>query len=308
MVSIKSFLEDITPNQSEILQASTSWTKIRDTIEKKLDYINHSQLTWSYKRHTKISPIDDIDIFFQLFAGNATLEHWYSNDKYRVYLDEGVYNIHILKDFTVYYNSKYYLSPNKILNSIKRAISESYTSTPDIGRNGECVTVYLSTYDMTIDCIPYMTVNDKEYYLIPTSWNDLYRKKTNPQLDENKINELNDSNNFNGKLKDIIKIMKYWNKYKNPTMKFKSYLIECIVYRALLFKSKNITYIEMLKFVIESLQFKMHRATLDIPSYEEIPYNLNDMQRDKIKRSLWEMLQKLNQSEDSLIAYLKENH
>jgi hypothetical protein len=91
------------------------------------------------------------------------------DDKYRIYIQSDKYDTHPLRDFAVYKDSAYILSPNKILNNIQKCIDTTYKSTSDIARDGECITVYLSSYDMTIDCIPYIGVIDESYYLIPTS-------------------------------------------------------------------------------------------------------------------------------------------
>lgn len=70
MTTIKSFIQDISPDQDEREQIAISGKTIRETIEWKLDIIRSSKLTGSYIRHTKISPIDDLDIIFRIKAGN----------------------------------------------------------------------------------------------------------------------------------------------------------------------------------------------------------------------------------------------
>ena len=307
MATIKSFIQNISPNQDEIEQISTSGKAIRDAIEWELDIVHSSKLTGSYIRHTKISPIDDLDIIFKINAGNTSIESHNSEEKeWKIYINEWYYDTHPLKEYTTYYNYKYYISPNKILNQIKSCIAEKYSTTPDIKRNWECITTYLSTYDLTIDCMPYIWVSNKSFILIPTSWNNLYWKKSNPDLDKEKIDELNDYEHFDWKLKGVIKVMKYWNEHKNTWFKFRSYVLECIVYYALnsqvwLYTG---TYPEILKQVIKYFYNKKYYNILDIPGYDYISYKLTDEQWEKIKWLLYDLNNKLDTSEDAFISYL----
>ena len=308
MTNIKSFIQDISPDQDEREQIATSGKTIRETIEWKLDIISSSKLTGSYIRHTKISPIDDLDIIFCIKAGDTYIE-WIDlkQKKWKIYIKDGSYDSHPLKDYAVYSNGKYYISPNKILNKIKSCIAETYSTTSDIKRNWECVTAYLSSYDLTIDCMPYIRVSDKNYILIPTSGNDLYWKKSNPDLDKEKIDELNNPEHFNWKLKGVIKVMKYWNKYKNTWVKFRSYVLECIIYYALKSQSWLYTasYVDILKQVINYFYNKQYHNIPDIPGYDYIYYDLSNEQWEKIKWLLETLWSKLNESEEDFISYLK---
>ena len=182
-----------------------------------------------------------------------------------------------------------------------------YSTTSDTKRNWECVTAYLSSYDLTIDCMPYIWVSDENYILIPTSGNDLYWKKSNPDLDKEKIDELNNPEHFNWKLKGVIKVMKYWNKYKNTWVKFRSYVLECIIYYALKSQSWLYTasYVDILKQVINSFYNKQYHNILDIPGYDYIYYDLSNEQWQKIKWLLETLWSKLKESEEDFISYLK---
>ena len=307
MVTIKSFVQDISPDQDEIDQISTSGKSIRDTIGWKLDIISSSKLTWSYIRHTKVSPINDLDIIFHIKAKDTYIERCDSDQKKcKIYIKEWDIDTHPLKDYTTYDNYRYYISPNKILNKIKSCVAEKYSTTPNIKRNWECVTAYLSSYKLTIDCMPYTWVLDEDYILIPTSWNDLYWKKSNPDLDKKRIDELNDEYHFDWKLKKVIKVMKYWNNYKNTWVKFRSYVLECITYYALKNQSwlYEWSYTDILKQVISYLYNKQYHNILDIPWYDYIYYDLTDDQWEKIQSLLSDLYSKLNTSEESFIWYL----
>ncbi|EKD44780.1 MAG: hypothetical protein ACD_71C00007G0002 [uncultured bacterium (gcode 4)] len=308
-MNISSFVADITPSQVEIDQISTSWNAIRDTIKNWMDIVWDSFLTWSYKRKTKVSPIDDLDIFFNISAGNIVYEVLASWD-FMLYAKSSIpYSEHSLREYLTYNSNKvrYELSPIKVLNAFKTRIKTAYPTTSGIVRNGQCITVYLSSYSLTIDCVPYMGVADEDFFLIPKWWVDLYWKKANPKIDEEKINKLNDVEHYNGKLKWVIKVLKYWNKYKNSGVSFKSYVLESLIYHAL---NKNtnysLSYVEILKialrFVYENVD--VHRNIRDIPDYEYMYYDLDSIQKERLKSALSTLFDKLELSEDTFTTYL----
>lgn len=309
MATIQWFINEISPSYNEISQIKISWGVIRDTIQWKLDFIDTSNLTGSYNRGTKISPIDDLDIIFHLKWMPDTYLEWQNseNTEWKIYIKNEKYENHPLKDYTSIENNKYYISPNRILNKIKATIKDRYPQTEDITKKWECITTYFSSYNLTIDCMPYTWVLNEDYILIPTSWNDLFWKKSNPNMDKEKIDELNNENNFNWKLKWVIKIMKYWNNHKNSWVTFRSYVLECIIYHSLKWQIQlyNSSYTNILKKVIEDLYSKTYHNILDIPGYDYIYYDLNDEQWNKIKWLLGTLWNKLIKSEDEFISYLK---
>lgn len=309
MATIQWFISEISPSGDEISQVSTSWNTIRETIEWNLDFIWSSKLTGSYIRKTKISPIDDLDIIFHLKWMWDTYLEWKDTEQKecKIYIKSEKYKDHSLKSYVSIENDKYYISPTKILNKIKAVIKERYPQTEDIAKRWECITTYFPSYDITIDCMPYTWVSWETYILIPTSGNNLYWKKSNPDMDKDKINELEDENHFNWKLKWVIKVMKYWNKKKNSWISFRSYVLECVIYYSLKQQSEsyNASYTDILKIVIKYLYNKKHHNILDIPWYDYIYYKLTDEQRQRIKWLLEILWNKLTTSEDDFISYLK---
>lgn len=293
---------------TEISQISTSWNAIRATIEGKLDFVCDSFLTGSYIRRTKISPIDDLDIFFKVDAGWTNYQ-WTSSSKNecKIYITTAYPALHKLYAYSTLENGIYWVSPTKIMNEIKRKIAEKYSTTPDISRNGEAVTVYLSSYGLTIDCVPSIEVNREEFIFIPTSGNNLRWKKTNPKIDKSRIDSLDDVAHFNGKLKWIIKLMKYWNKRKNTWMKFRSYALECRIYQILKTKTNFADgYADILREVIKGIyNDTSYNFVSDIPGYAYIQHSYTEDQWSRIKGLLETMWQKLNVSEDDFITYLK---
>ena len=300
-MSFESFVTNISPWNSSAI--SVSWNEIRNTITSKSNIISASFLTGSYIRYTKIDPIDDLDIFFNVNFSDTCIEK--TNDWVKIYITSDYYE-HQLKDFVVYENSRYYVSPVKLINHIWKLVKETYTTTNEQSRNWECYTVYLSSKWLTIDCVPYTWVNKEDYKLIPKWWNNLYWKKTNPDIDKNKINELNSS--YDWKLKWVIKIMKFWNKNKNTSVKFKSYTLECLVYFAFIKKcSINMSYLDLLLKTVEYIYNNVHehRHISDIPWYEYMYYYLDDSQKSRVKSKLKDFYDKLKVWEYTAISYLE---
>ena len=300
-MNLKQFIQEISPNQSEISMISISWNEIRNTIENGSDIIFASFLTWSYSRHTKIHPIDDLDIFFSIDFSNT----WYQecNQQYIIYIEENSIKNHQLKDFIVDFEWKKCISPIRIINHIWNIVKKRYSTTEIKWRDWQCYTTFLSSKNLTIDCVPCCGVKLEDYFLIPKWWNNIYWHKTNPKIDEEKINKLN--NLYNNRLKWIIKIIKYWNKKKK--LNIRSYHLECLVYYAFYDKcNTDMTYLELLKYTIEYIYFniKDYWNIKNLPWYDYMYYDFSDRDKKNILYSI-EQWYSYFTSEENVIAYFK---
>ncbi|HDH4816050.1 TPA: nucleotidyltransferase, partial [Staphylococcus aureus] len=98
---------------------------------------------------------------------------------------------------------------NKFIELLNKIPQYEYS---DIKRNQEAATLKLATYKWNFDIVPcFFTkkdLNGNTHYLIPDG--NGYWKKTDPRIEKSIISELNQING--GKLLDIIRIIKYWNK------------------------------------------------------------------------------------------------
>ena len=307
-MSIQSFINSITPSSDEIEQASTSWWNIRSTIESKLDIFWWSKLTWSYIRKTKITPIDDLDIVFNLKAWNTTIRQSSISWRYYVTIDSLYEGSHPLRNFTKYDYSdgRYYVSPIMITNKMVEKIKETYSSTPYIKRNWECVTVNLSSYKLTIDCTPCIWVKNESYILIPAWWNNLYWKRTDPDKDIEVTNKLNSADYYDWKYKWVIKLMKYRNEYIAP-YEMRSYVLECAVYSAIWVNYLwliNDDYRTILKWVVFYLINNSNQTVIDIPWYEYLSFWFTDNQWSKYLEELNKFFKILCIDDDALLNYL----
>lgn len=157
---------------------ATRQKNVRKAVEKRLTVLN-SFVTGSYKRHTMISPLKeaDIDIF--------------------VVLDPS------------YYNANGYTA---VLDKVRSALLETYTSTPKISRNGQAVTVTFT--DFIVDVVP--AFNRKGGgYLIPNTVEKRWIS-TDPTKHESFISNANAKHG--GDLVPLIKMLKRWNRTTNKAL------------------------------------------------------------------------------------------
>lgn len=176
----------------------------------------------SFARKTKIKELDDIDIMIALSAENGVyFEH---SDKIEIIVEE---NANMLRRLC--FENSNMLNSRKVINKFIELLNKipQYESS-EIKRNQEAATLKLSSYKWNFDIVPcFFTkkdLNGDTSYLIPDgngNW-----KKTDPRIEKSIISELNQISD--GKLLDVIRIIKYWNRNNSaPTMP--SYLLEVII-------------------------------------------------------------------------------
>jgi hypothetical protein len=255
MTGINNLIEHIRLKQFEITNISSAKNRLIRILnnEAKNGRIPPSKyifLTGSYGRKTKINPLDDVDIFYVMDYGMKENENEYLINTsfdfgYKcIECNDGDSIIgSILKAifggeednfcsaYMPYPNEK--ISSKKILELIKRGLIKNYPNS-EIRRNGEVVNVYLKTYGVGFDIVPAFYINNEDYYLIPAGGKSTKWKKSNPKKDEEILKKLNDKHN--GKLKDIIRIIKYWFR-KKKIKSLRSYHLESICYY--MFKNKK---------------------------------------------------------------------
>lgn len=217
--TLNELISKITINRLEIINVSNAKNNLIDVIKNKanfnqLPFPKSFYLIGSYKRGTKITPLDDIDIFYVLGIASRKNDYWHS-------ISRCSFNFNY-----DYQDENNNISSVKILNLIRKEIYETY-STSQVRRNQEVVNVYLSSYKMGFDIVPVWEIENENYYLMPIGGGYSKWKRTNPFKDEEIINILNKKHN--DFLKSIIKIIKYWfrkKRIKSP----RSYHLEAIIY------------------------------------------------------------------------------
>ena len=175
----------------------------------------------SFARKTKIKPLDDIDLLICISAEGAT----YSEISTDNIIMENTKNNAQLSQLLE--NNE--INSRKVIEKFKSCVSgiDQYSSS-SIKRDHEALTLDLKTYDWKFDIVPcFFTapeIDGRQYYLIPNGngrW-----KKTNPIIDQNNVSSTNQKHG--GKILNIIRLIKYWNKYQK-VRKIQSYLLENII-------------------------------------------------------------------------------
>lgn len=164
---------------------------IKNSVSNIENHLNNSEndlnidstfLNGSYERDTIIRPLDDIDIFAIL-----NREDW--EDEF-----------HHLP------------SPQKVLTKIKDYLNSLNDYKDKVKQDRPCVTITLS--DKRFDVLPSFNQNDSGF-LIPNydlkSWISTYPLQLTEDLN-------NTHKNCNYKLKQIIKVVKYWNRLNDKVI------------------------------------------------------------------------------------------
>lgn len=178
----------------------------------------------SFARKTKCRELDDIDLMICINAEGATYENFW-NTWDNIYIHASSDN-DAQKSCIDDYN---HLSSTKVLNLFKKKLEElPEYSRSEINRHGEAIVLNLKTKDWSFDIVPcFHTVQESDgrsYYLIPNGNGDW--KKTDPAIDRDHIIQTNQSHD--GKVLELIRLAKKWNKVKNAhTMP--SYLLETMI-------------------------------------------------------------------------------
>lgn len=172
----------------------------------------------SFERHTKLRPLDDIDLMICISA---------SDDRKYSYAGNGIYymseNDTDIKNGlnTVYTN---HLNSTKVINRFISKLSKlSDYSKAEMHKNHEAATLKLKSYEWNFDIVPCFYCKG-DFYLIPDgngNW-----KKTDPRIDNARASEINQSHD--GHLLELIRLIKYWNK-RRITSTISSYLLECMI-------------------------------------------------------------------------------
>jgi hypothetical protein len=173
-------------------QASASQQDLRARIADHL-YVSDSILTGSYPRHTKIYPLDDIDI---LLIRNTA--------KVNVSTDgSGV-------------------SPNDALDQVAEAIRKAYPHTAAIRKQSRSINAQIKGLDFGFDIIPAWLRNPDGYWIPDTDSNSWI--PTNPEWHSQLLTEAN--TRLQQRLKPVIKMVKHWN--RNNYELLRSFHIELI--------------------------------------------------------------------------------
>lgn len=181
----------------------------------------------SFARSVKIRPLDDIDALV-LLVGSGTEISKGSSDPYTIWLRI----VQSTAPLAMYPDDHGFVNSTKVLNAMKAALSDvpAYAKA-DVKRDGEAVTVSLSSYPWAFDVVPAVPVNDGKggylHYLIPNGSGDW--KATDPRRDSARTTGVNQQHY--GELLPVIRLLKYWNRRVHKP-RLPSYYFENLVINA----------------------------------------------------------------------------
>ena len=248
-------------------------------------YKEHNLKFGSFARHTKIRPLDDIDIMICLSASNNGERRTYNE------FDDCIYIEGIGFDFdnALVTPNTYHLNSTKVINRLIAKLSQlkDYRKA-EMHKNHEAATLQLRSYEWNFDIVPCF-YTESGLYLISDGCGNW--KKTDPRIDNDWTTELNQKHR--GKLLDVIRLMKYWNSQRH-TIRIPSYMLECMilsVYDNIDTKDRYWIYWE-----IRDLFSKLSTSIISsVPDPKGIQGDLNSLSlsdRLKIKMALHEAHQK----------------
>ena len=213
---------NLDPNEVEIARTSrdnllSNIAAFSDDIDFFDTYDKRSLKFGSFARSTKIRELDDIDLMICLSGGEV---RYYEEDGDYIYIvgDDFDSDNGLLSDYSSHLNS------TKVINRfIKKLKTLNDYGKAEMRKNQEAATLKLKSYTWNYDIVPcFYTVN--EFYLIPDGSGNW--KKADPRIDNERTTSTNQKHN--GKLLELIRLIKYWNKRPiAPTIP--SYLLECMI-------------------------------------------------------------------------------
>lgn len=172
----------------------------------------------SFARHTKLRPLDDIDLMVCISG---------SDDRKYSYAGSGTYymgaNQNDKKNGLNTFNSDY-LNSTKVINRFISKLSDlNDYSKAEMHKNQEAATLKLKSYSWNFDIVPCFYC-DGDFYLIPDGKGNW--KKTDPRIDNKRVSDINQVHD--GHVLELVRLVKYWNR-RRITTTVGSYLLECMI-------------------------------------------------------------------------------
>ncbi|QDU19839.1 hypothetical protein [Urbifossiella limnaea] len=196
----------------------------------------------SFARHTKIWPLDDIDVYLPLDGTGLVYTGAYGVLPYTV-VNDGVLDENPLLVDRKRWMDGYNLSSEKLIDGFAKILRRHYPETTKVRRVGEAVNVRLTVgagedndglgFDV-VPCFSLKPVNygQQPFYLIPNGDDGWIH--TNPRIDQEYSDNLNRANGRT--LRKGVKLFKWWNG-EFAGGRVESYYAELAVMRA--FQMRN---------------------------------------------------------------------
>ncbi len=255
--SFDKFLENIEPDKPAKNHAQEAHVPVREHLEEDdgfKDFFSDSFLYGSYKRHTAVGGIKDVDIVVLTNCDNTDPEH----------------------------------TPKKVLALLKRALNRYYKDAGSTEYQRKSIQVKDPLPDnpeveMTLDIIPAIAINGEENALLVPDRELNEWVFSHPKGHISHVTTLNDEQHSGGMFVPLAKIVRYWwlfnSKKKHP--KPKGFWIECLTGEN--FNQNNTTYAAHFITVLQNISTKYS----NYETYTEPP-SLTDpgMPQETLKTSM----------------------
>lgn len=206
------FLSAIEPTEVERSKASDQQQSVRSQLEERLTLVA-TYLSGSYRRHTLIRPLDDIDLL-------VVLDHV----AHEITLDAA--------------------GAKKALDLVEAALDDAYPNTEKV-RWDRCIQIKFAGTGIGFDAVPVVQFTEDEFWL-PDEGRGIW-VRTNPREVQRLVSEANQA--CGGWLVPLIKLTKAWKDACEVPLR--GFHIEAMVYHAL--KEAPANEREGLAFLFESL-------------------------------------------------------
>jgi hypothetical protein len=177
----------------------------------------------SFARSTKIQPLNDIDFFVVMSAADLGFGRPFFGPRPYYLKPQG--STSALAQLT---GTNGHVNSTSVLNKFKTALASvpNYASA-DIHKNGEAVSLKLSSYPWVFDIVPAVALINRQgkvdSYLMPDSKGHWMR--SDPRMDSASATKANQRHN--GLLLPLIRLVKYWND-KRLRRGISSYYVETV--------------------------------------------------------------------------------
>ncbi len=230
--AFEEFMKDIVNLDSEITSEAR---KSRDNLLTNIAEFNNKEDTFfnlhkpfnlhfgSFARKTKCRELDDIDLMIGISADGAKYNLFDTWDNVEITASTvNVAQKECMRDDGT-------LNSTQVTNKFKKKLENVREySHSEIRRNGEAVILNLISKDWSFDIVPcFQTVTESDgrtYYLIPNGIGNW--EKTDPRKDRDHVTNTNQ--NKDGRVLELIRLCKKWNKVKNAKT-MPSYLLETMI-------------------------------------------------------------------------------
>lgn len=197
---IRQAVRSIEPTKAQKDAASRSHNFLRQILctGQYESRVTSSYLSGSYARDTAIAPLDDVDIIFTIDPRGWSSSSFFSTEP----------------------------SPEVVLQSFARAVRYRYpSSSVRVQRRSIC----LQLNHLDIDVVPAIAKDDAGVIIVIPDRDAGSWIRSSPKTHSDFSTKVNLMHQ--GRLKPLIKLLKYWNSQLPSTAKFKSFAIETMVVR-----------------------------------------------------------------------------